>query len=144
MKRFTYIIMIIYYLIAWISLDYIILPKEFNIGLGFCFIKVLGEIGINAVIENAIIFGTLIVFTSLSHFKKRSFNLITILVLAGLLFFNLFSIVMAYGIPLLINIVLFPMTIYIGKTEITPEQIENEKAENNLHKFITEDLSKEA
>ncbi len=93
----------------------------------------------------SVYFLMLIIFTTLSHFWKKGFNTIPIIILSISLFFNMFLLIHGMFIPILINIVLIAITVYIGKTEKTPEEIkQKEMYEKYLHEFITEDLSKEA
>ncbi len=134
MKRFSYIIMTAYYGFAWIGMFYTFLPTEANVAMGVVGLLAIGESPENVELSNmiytigwSIFFATLILFTTLSHFWKKIFNGIPIVILSILLFFNMFLLIHGMFMPLLINIALIPMTVYIGKTEKTPEEIQKEK-----------------
>ncbi len=156
MKRFFYIITMIYYVFAWFSMFFDILPFEANISAGVVGLLAVGETPENVELSNlihtigwCIYFIILIVFTTLSHFYKKDFKGISIAILSISLFFNVFLLIHSMFIAILINIALIVITVCIGKTEKTPEQIkqegiEKEMYEKYLHEFITKDLSKEA
>ena len=142
MKRFLYIITMIYYAFAWMGIFFDTLPIEANVcrGVGTT-LAIVDLDNFNYIIGWSIYFTVLIVFTTLSHFWKKDFKYIPIVILSISLFFN---ILLEMLIAILINIALIAITVYIGKTETKPEEIkQKEMYEKYLHKFITEDLSKE-
>lgn len=155
MKRVLYIITMIYYAFAWLGIFFDILPFEANICAGVVGLLAVGESPENVELSNlihtigwSVYFLMLIIFTTLSHFWKKDFKGISISILSISLFFNMFLLIHGMFIAILINMVLIAVTVYIGKTEKTPEQIKQEEFEKEmyekyLHKFITEDLSKE-
>lgn len=126
MKRLIYIIMMIYYLAVWIDGFFGVLPVEIQLGYGIFVLKAIAEIGINFNVEWSLFYLPLIIFTTLSHFRKKYFYCIPIIILAFSLIFNLLSIIMAYGIPLLINFALIFLTIYVAKKENTPSEPKGE------------------
>ena len=135
MKRFLYIITMIYYAFAWMGIFFDVLPFEANICAGVVGLLAIGESPENVELSNLI------------HTIGWSvyFLMLIIAILSISLFFNMFLLIHGMFIPILINIVLIAITVYIGKTEKTPEQIkQKEMYEKYLHEFITEDLSKEA
>ncbi|MBQ3524314.1 MAG: hypothetical protein IJA43_07675 [Clostridia bacterium] len=152
MKRFLYIITMIYYAFAWMGIFFDVLPFEANICAGVVGLLAIGESPENVELSNlihtigwSVYFLMLIIFTTLSNFWKKDFKCIPVAILSISLFFNMFLLIHGMFIPILINIVLIAITVYIGKTEKTPEQIkQKEMYEKYLHEFITEDLSKEA
>lgn len=152
MKRVLYIITMIYYAFAWVGIFFDVLPFEANICAGVVGLLAIGESPENVELSNlihtigwSVYFLMLIIFTTLSYFWKKDFKCIPVAILSISLFFNMFLLIHGMFIPILINIVLIAITVYIGKTEKTPEQIkQKEMHEKYLHEFITEDLSKEA
>ena len=156
MKRFFYIITIIYYAFAWQGMFFDILPFEANISAGVVGLLVFGDAPQNAELSNliyiigwSIYFLTLIIFTTISHFWKKDFNTIPIIILSISLFFNVLLFIHGMLLPNLINIALIMITVYIRKIEKTPEQIKQEEFEKEmyekyLHEFLTKDSSKEA
>lgn len=152
MKRFLYIITMIYYAFAWHGMFFSILPFEANISAGVVGLLAVADTPKNVELSNliyimgwSVYFITLIICTTISHFWKKGFNTIPIIILSISLFFNVLLFIHSMFLPILINIVLIAITVYIGKTEKTPEQIkQKEMYEKYLHEFITEDLSKEA
>lgn len=151
MKRVLYIITMIYYAFAWLDVFYSILPIEADVRSGVGTLLAIVNTSENFELDNfnyiigwSIYFIVLIVFTTLSHFWKKDFKCIPILILSISLFFNMFLLIHGMFI-LILNIALIAVTVYIGKTEKTPEEIkQKEMYEKYLHEFITEDLSKEA
>lgn len=152
MKGVLYIITMIYYAFAWMGIFFDILPIEANICGGVVGLFAVADTPENVEISNLIhiigwstYFITLIAFTTLSHFWKKDFKGVPIVILSISLFFNMFLLIHSMFIAILINIALIVITVYIGKTEKTPEEIQQkEMYEKYLHEFITEDLSKEA
>lgn len=146
----------IYYAFAWMGIFFDILPFEANICAGVVGLLAIGESPENVELSNlihtigwSVYFLMLIIFTTLSHFWKKDFKGIPVAILSILLFFNMFLLIHGMFIPILINIALIAVTVYIGKTEKTTEQIKQEEIEKDmyekyLNKFITEDLSRKA
>lgn len=126
--------MTIYYVFAWVGMFYTFLPTEANIAMGIVGLLAVGESPENVELSNmiytigwSILFAILILFTTLAHFRKKIFNSIPIVILSILLFFNMLLLIHGIFMSILINIALILMTVYIGKTEKTPEEIQKEK-----------------